>query len=197
MDSGLFDKDVFSTYEAAEICNSSFMSINRWIQSGALKAYKTPGGHRRIPKEDLIRFMKDNNIPIRMKDLVYKWKILVVDDDQQVLDSIVKNLRLFCSDFEVMSADSGYEAGILVSQFSPHVIILDIMMPQLDGFKVCESIKSNPETKDIIIIVLTGYSSKENEEKAYQCKADKVLFKPLQTKLLATEIRELIKLHQK
>ncbi|MCP4727221.1 MAG: response regulator [bacterium] len=191
------EKDVFSTFEAAEICNSSFMSINRWILSGELHAYKTPGGHRRIPKEDLVKFMRRNNIPIIEKHSEYKWKILVVDDDDQVRNSMVKNLWRFNNDFEVVSADNGYEAGIMVSQFSPDVIILDILMPILNGFKICESIKNNPDTQDTIIIVVTGYGTNENVKKAYKCKADKVLFKPVKSKDLVAEIRFLIKQYQK
>ncbi len=197
MCAALSEKDVFSTFEAAEICNSSFMSINRWILSGELKAYKTPGGHRRIPKEDLVKFMRRNNIPITEKECEYKWKILVVDDDDQVRNSMVKNLSRFHNDFEVRSADTGYEAGIMVSQFSPDVIILDIMMPLLDGFRVCESIKNNPDTQATIIIMITGYGTNENIEKAYKCKADKVLIKPVKSKTLVKEIRFLIKQFQK
>ncbi len=189
----LSDKNVFSTFEAAKICNSSIMSINRWIHAGELKSYRTPGGHHRIPKDDLISFLKRNNIPFSLNEFIHKWKILVVDDDELVLSSIVKNLRKFCPDFEVISANSGYEAGILVAQFSPHVIILDIMMPHMDGFKVCESIKSNPEKEDIIIVVITGYGNKENEEKAYNCGANKVFFKPIKSTKLVSEIRIMLK----
>jgi len=187
-------KDVFSTFQAAEYCDTSYMSIKRWIMSGKLKAYKTPGGHNRINKRDLINFMMKNNIPITEKvDIdIIRRKILIVDDDIQVREGIANYLRMNGQNYEVVTAEDGFEAGIIVNQFNPDLIILDLLMPKINGFKVCEKIKKNLLTKDIKILVLTGYANKKNVKKAYESGADKVLPKPLDMEKLLEEINLVI-----
>lgn len=185
-------KDVLSTFQAAEYCDTSYMSIKRWIMSGKLKAYKTPGGHNRINKRNLIDFMMKNNIPIPEKVDIIRRKILVVDDDTQVREGIANYLRMNGQNYDVATAEDGFEAGIIVNQFSPDLIILDLLMPKMDGFKVCEKIKRNLLTRDIKILVLTGYANKKNMKRAYESGADKVLQKPLDMEKLLEEINLVI-----
>ena len=185
-------KDVFSTFQAAEYCDTSYMSIKRWIMSGKLKAYKTPGGHNRIHKRNLIDFMMKNNIPIPEKVDIIRKKILVVDDDIQVREGIANYLRMNGQNYEVTTAEDGFEAGIIVNQFDPDLIILDLLMPKMDGFKVCEKIKRNLLTRDTKILVLTGYANKKNMKRAYESGADKVLQKPLDMEKLLEEINLVI-----
>lgn len=171
-------KGVLSTYQAAYYCNSSDSSIKRFIRSGKLKAYKTPGGHYRIVKNDLYEFMKKNNIPVLEKTELVRKKIIIVDDDEQVCESITKYLRSTDYNYDVLTAKNGFEAGSLVAQFIPDIIILDLVMPGMDGFDICRKIKRNPLTKNMKIVILTGYGSDENVKKAYDCGADMVLYKP-------------------
>ena len=185
-------KDVFSTFKAADYCNSSDSSIKRYINSGKLKAYKTPGGHYRILKDDLFSFMKENNIPIPEKTEIVRKKILVVDDDEQVREGMAKFLRLNSSNFDVYTAEDGFDAGTMIMQSVPDLIILDLMMPRMDGFSVCEKIRSNPLTKSLKLLVLTGYADEKNIKKAYECGADKVLEKPIEKEELLNEINSLI-----
>lgn len=185
-------KNVFSSFQAADYCNSSDSSIKRYINSGKLKAYKTPGGHYRILKNDLLSFMKESNIPIPEKMETVRRKILVVDDDEQIREGTAKYLRINSNNYDVVTAEDGFEAGFMITQFMPDIIILDLIMPRMDGFNVCEKIKKNPLTKNIKILVLTGYATDENVKKAYECGADKVLAKPLKREELLNEINFLI-----
>ncbi len=185
-------KDVFSTFKAADYCNSSDSSIKRFINSGKLKAYKTPGGHYRILKDDLLSFMKENYIPIPEKREIVRKKILVVDDDEQVREGMAKHLRLNGHNFDVTTAEDGFEAGILFTQFVPDLIVLYLMMPHTDGFNVCKKINSNPMIKNTKILVITGYANEKNVKKAYECGADKVLAKPIEKEELLNEINSLI-----
>ena len=185
-------KDVLTTVQAAKYCNTTQMTITRWIASGKIKAYKTPGGHNRIASKNLFEFMKENNMPIPDVSEAYRKKILIVDDDEEVRDGIAYFRRMSGSIFDVATAEDGYEAGIMVSQFKPDLIILDLVMPNMDGFKVCESIKRNPLTKNIILLVLTGFANRKNVKKAYDIGADKVLSKPVEMDELLDEINSLI-----
>jgi len=156
-------KGVLSTYQAADYCNSSDSSIKRFIKSGKLKAYKTPGGHYRIVKNDLYEFMKKNNIPLLEETELVRKKIIVVDDDKQMRESIAKYLRSTGYNYDILTAKDGFEAGSLVVQFIPDII---------------RKIKRNPLTKNMKIVILTGYGTDENVKKAYDCGADMVLCKP-------------------
>ncbi len=183
------DKNIYSTFQAAKICHVSFMSINKWIESGEIKSFKTPGGHRRILRKDLLAFIKKHNFPLyNLPDV--PLKILIVDDEEEQIELIAELLWKYSNKFEIESAKDGFDAGTKVNQFSPDVIILDLIMPQLSGFEVCRSIKTNHVTKHIKIIVLTGYGSDENVEKALDCGADRVLFKPLTFEVLIKEFKK-------
>lgn len=184
-------KEVFSTFQAAKYCKTSYMSVKRWIFSGKLKAYRTPGGHFRIIKNDLLQFMKQNRIP-NFENVLVKKKILIVDDDAQARNSIADFLRIENQNYDVATAENGFEAGILVTQFKPDVIILDLIMPKLDGFKVCEMIKKNHTFQDIKVLVYTGYASEENIKRAYTCGADNVLAKPVEMEKLVEELEALL-----
>ena len=137
-------KNLFTTGEAADICDLSQQTIIRCFDAGRLKGFRIPGSKfRRIPYDSLVEFMKENNIPIRSIE-TGKKKILIVDDDPEILELMVD---VFVRDgrFDVKTASSGYEAGIMTESFSPDLIILDYMLPDINGNKVCEAIKSKPK----------------------------------------------------
>ncbi len=183
-------KNVLTSFQAAKICSVSFMSINRWIESGKLNSFRTPGGHRRIVQKDLVQFIKKHDFPLSTLADLPPLKILIVDDEKESRDLIAEMLHSHSGNFNIQSADDGFDAGIKIAQFMPDVIILDLMMPKVDGFKVCTRIKSDNQTKHIQVIVLTGYGSDDNTKKAIKCGADRVLFKPLQFDVLIKEIEK-------
>ncbi len=182
-------KEVLTTFEAADFCHTSYMSVKRWIWSGKLKAFKTPGGHFRIRRNDMIEFMRKNDIPVPEDEPMVRKRVLIVDDDEMVREGVANFLRMNSAELEVATAGDGYEAGLMVSQFRPDIILLDLMMPRMDGFSVCERLKKSPMTRDISIIVLTGFGNEENTRRAYACGADKVLVKPVEMEDLYEQIR--------
>ena len=185
---------IFTTSQAAELCNSCDTSIKRYIRDGKLQAFKTPGGHYRITEADMFNFMNHHNIPIPDAIERARKKILVVDDDKQVREAIARFLKITSDNFDVETADDGFEAGVLVTQFKPDLLILDLMMPRMDGFAVCEKIRSIPAVRDIMIVVLTGFATEENIHKAIDSGADIVLSKPLENEELLNCIEKLLEL---
>lgn len=189
---------VFTVNQVGEFLQVSPQTIVNWIEAGRLEAYKTPGGHRRIKKSDLEAFVKQHDMPVfglpsdpdeggnKMK------KILVVDDDQVIVATITAGLEEDPHDYEVISAADGFEAGIQVSHFKPDVLILDIMMPDIDGYEVCRKLKSLEETKHIKIIVLSGYLDEESYKKMREYGADLCFSKPLPLDKLKEEIARLL-----
>ena len=185
--------DILTVFKASKYCNVSSKTIINWIEAGHIKAYKTVGGHRRIKKIDLEDFMQKQGIPIPKEGhMEEKKRILVVDDDPIIVETIVQALEEDEHDYEVISASDGFEAGLQVSHFKPHLLILDIMMPDIKGFEVCKKIKSNEETKDTIIIVLSAYLDEEKFKKMKENGADVCFSKPLPLPQLKEEVARLM-----
>src|SRR5262245_21423299 len=184
------EKPVFTTFEAAKLCHVSPLSIINWVNAGKLPAFRTPGGHRRIRRDDLARFMRENGIPLPedLKDGSGRARVLVVDDEPSIRDVIAECLASRPSPYEVMTAADGFEAGRLVATFRPDVVLLDLRMPGLDGFQVCRTIKADPETSSTIVIALTGYHTSATEARYVECGAVRCLAKPIEPSGGATSI---------
>lgn len=181
--------EVFTVFKASQHCNVSPKTIINWIDAGHIKAYRTPGGHRRINRRDLEVFMTRQGMPIPSAVVEdNRKKILVVDDDPIIVESIVQALEEDEHDYEVISAADGFEAGLQVNHFKPHLILLDIMMPDIKGYEVCRKIKSAPDTCNTRIIVLSAYLDEEKFNKMKEFGADACFSKPLPLSQLKEEV---------
>jgi excisionase family DNA binding protein len=184
------EKAVFTTFEAAKLCHVSPLSIINWVNAGRLPAFRTPGGHRRIRREDLARFMRENGIPLpeELRDGSGRARVLVVDDEAGIRDVIAESLSRRATPYDVMTAADGFEAGRLVATFRPDVVLLDLRMPGLDGFQVCRTIKGDSETASTVVIAMTGYHTQETEARILECGALRCLCKPIEPSAIATVI---------
>ena len=186
-------KTVLTVFQAAKLCSVSPKSITNWIDSGHIKAFKTVGGHRRIKWSDLQNFMQRQAIPLpETTEGTSRRRILVVDDDPIIVETIVQALEEDQNDYEVASASNGFEAGLKVVEFKPHLIILDIMMPGIKGDQVCRQIKSNTDSKDIVILVLSAYLDEKRFKQMQANGADVCFSKPLQLPRLRQEVGRLL-----
>ncbi len=186
-------EDIFTVFKASKYCNVSAKTIINWIESGHIKAYKTVGGHRRIKKSDLEAFMERQGIPVPNEDQDEGLKrILVVDDDPIIVETIVQALEEDEHHYEVISASDGFEAGLQVNHFRPHLLILDIMMPDIKGYEVCKKIKGDEETRNTKIIVLSAYLDEEKFKKMKEYGADVCFSKPLPLPQLKEEVARLL-----
>jgi len=118
-----------------------------------------------------------------------KRKILVIEDDPDIIKSL--KVRLEASNFEVIAATSGKEGLKKAEEDEPELILLDIMLPDVSGFDVCESLKQNPETKDIFIIVVTAFGTPISESILRQKGIDDFIRKPYDSKDLLARIEVL------
>jgi two-component system OmpR family response regulator len=185
------DKQVFTTGEAAEICKVSQQTIIRCFDNGRLQGFRVPGSRfRRIPRNELLRFMKANDIPADLLE-TGKKRILVVDDDNQIvelfLDVLSRDER-----FEVKTASTGYDAGMLTESFRPHMVLLDYMLPDINGNLVCERIKSNPDLKDTRIIIVSGVVNQEEIDALTKSGCDGFMKKPFNIEKLIQRMAELL-----
>ncbi len=184
-------KTVFTTGEAADICKVSQQTIIRCFDSGRLKGFRVPGSRfRRIPREALIAFMKDNNIPTDALDSG-KRKILVVDDDPEIVELFVDVLARD-GRFEVKTASTGYSAGMLTQEFLPDLIILDYMLPDINGNVVCQTIRQNPNFEHMKIIIVSGVVNQDEINDLIKAGADDFVKKPFNIEKLVERIGELL-----
>ena len=171
-------KTVFTTGEAAKICKVSQQTIIRCFDSGQLKGFRVPGSRfRRIPRESLYRFMKENGIPTDALESGRR-RILVVDDDPAVVELITEVLNADAR-FETRVVNNGFGAGMQANEYHPDLIILDVMLPDINGREVCELIKKNPAMADIKVICISGLVEEDKVEELKLAGADDFLHKPL------------------
>jgi excisionase family DNA binding protein len=186
--------DNFTLYQASKYCGVSPKTISQWIDEGRIEAFRTVEGHRRIQRKDLFAFLRRQGIPIlhsTEKDPDVK-KILVIDDDKLIVETIVASLEEEPYPYEILSASDGFEAALQVNRFKPDLLILDIMMPDVNGHEVCKQIKENPETSGTKIIVLSAYLDDENHQKMRECGAEACFSKPLPLRSLKQEISRML-----
>jgi two-component system OmpR family response regulator len=183
----------FTTGDIARYCYVTQVGVLKWIKSGKLKAYSTPGGHYRILQRDFKHFLEHYEMPIDERFFTDSVKkILVVDDDSTEVEMIIQTLTQDNTNYRFASARDGYEAGLQIAAFQPDLVILDIKTPQPDGSEMCRQIKSHPSTQHISILGLTGITENGTAKRILTGGADAYLSKPLDPDLLKTEVRKLV-----
>jgi excisionase family DNA binding protein len=186
------DKQVFTTGEAAEVCKVSQQTIIRCFDSGRLQGFRVPGSRfRRIPRSELIRFMRANEIPADVLDGADKKRVLIVDDDPAIIellqDALGRDER-----FDVKTASTGYDAGLLTQSFKPHIVLLDYMLPDINGNVVCERIRANNELADARIIIVSGVVNQNEIDSLTRNGADDFIKKPFRIDELIERMTDLL-----
>jgi len=143
------------TSEVARFCHVSPEVVALWIRNGKLSAYSTPGGHYRIPVIEFVRFLEENGMPIpeRFHSFVRRC-ILVIDDEPSWIDFVREALE---ADFKVVGALNGIDGLVKIGVFRPELILLDALMPGLDGRDVVKILRENPEFRSLKILVATAF----------------------------------------
>jgi len=186
-------KTVFTTGEAAKICKVSQQTIIRCFDSGQLKGFRVPGSRfRRIPRKDLYAFMRENDIPTDALESG-KRKILVVDDDEELTELIVDHLERD-GRFEVRSVNNGFDAGMMVKEYSPDLIVLDIMLPDINGKEVCQRVRTDNTMDEVRIICISGMVDQDKVEDLRQAGANDFMQKPFEVDKLIERICQLLEI---
>jgi len=190
----LLDKQVFTTGEAAEVCRVSQQTIIRCFDAGRLGGFRVPGSRfRRIPRDELIKFMRDNDIPLEALTGARKKPIMIVDDDAQIVELFVDVLSRD-DRFEIKTAMTGYDAGIATEQFKPDLMILDYMLPDVNGNVVCQTVRKNADLADMKIIIVSGVVNQDEIHDLLQAGADEFVKKPFNIEKLVGRIHALLEM---
>lgn len=189
---------IFSALEVANICGVVNQTAINWIKNGYLKAFTTPGGQYRVYSEDLVEFLHSRGM--RMPDELQRildtqlevTSILIVDDDADLNNLVHQYLSRKYPDYEINQAFDGFEAGQMLAETKPGVIVLDINLPGVDGHKLARTVKqSNPVRKPIIVAV-SGMDDPEERQSILDDGADAFIAKPLELDKLYEKIEQLI-----
>ncbi len=164
--------------EVADLLMVSTASVRLWASNGVLPAQTTAGGHRRFLMRDIKTFANERGIAIE-EPTNSDNKVLIVDDDNQLVRYLSELLDGLPGIEAVETAVDGFDAGQKVERFKPDVVLLDIMMPGVNGFEVCTRLKANNETQDIRVIAMSGYTSQDNIDRMLTSGAEVCLAKPL------------------
>ena len=185
-------KEVFTTGEAAEVCKVSQQTIIRCFDAGRLGGFRVPGSRfRRIPRPELIKFMRANEIPLdKLEDTSVK-RILVVDDDEHIVELFTDVLERDRR-FEVRTASTGYDAGLLTREFKPDLMILDYMLPDVNGNVVVERARDDDSLKAMKIVIVSGVVNRAEIDDLLKAGADAFIKKPFNIDQLIEKIEGLL-----
>lgn len=180
----------FTTFDISRILGVYPTTVANWVDKGSLKAFVTPGGHRRIEARTLSKFLKHHKMPVppELEKILAKGrtKVLIVEDNIKVLSSIKDCLKRKKGKYEIGIAMDGFEAGRAVSDFKPDVVVLDIRLPGIDGFRVCQLIRESDRNTGII--AMSGFHSDETKKRILAAGANAYLKKPFHMDQLIREI---------
>mgnify|MGYP002725747673 CR=1 FL=1 len=187
-------RDTFTTAQAARLLGVSVATVVNWIDDGKLKAHKTPGGHRRIQREDLIAFAHHYEMPLDGEELGSssgKKRVLVVDDDPAIVTLFADVLEIE-GGYDVQTARSGFAAGLAVARWRPALILLDVHMPGLAGLEVLERVRDADASADIPVILCPAYYAKLEPPPDTRATVAAVLPTPLPVDPLLAAVKSLL-----
>lgn len=190
-------KKVFSAHEVANFCDVVNQTAINWIRQGHLEAYTTPGGQYRVYADVLAKFMQSQGmrLPSEVREILAEQarieEVLVVDDDQELNDLIKQFLDKRYPEFKVNQAFDGYDAGRAITEFKPDVVLLDINLPGVDGYKLCRHIKADENLSRPIVIAISGVTEGDTRQRAEEAGADAFVAKPLDLESLPGLIEQL------
>jgi len=181
-------KDFLTTGDIARMCDIPYFAALYWVKEGKIKSQRTPGGHYRIKRTDFVAFLDEYNYPVPPKLRVFRKKrILIVDDEPE---KIKRMLALSNGVYETCYAKNGFFAAWEIMEFSPDIVILDTNLMDANCIEVIKSIKTNPETRTIRILIKTN--DKENMIGFLQAGADDCLQKSSNVKELQKRVLSLL-----
>ncbi len=178
-----------TTGRIAKHCRVNYRTVLRWIKAGRLAAHQLPGGDHRVEIDDFLNFLRTNDLPIPLEFMQQTKRVLIVDDDPGMANSIGRVLRR--AGYETLHAPNGFQAGAMLSSFAPQVVTLDLQMPGVDGRDVLRFIREHARYKHLKVLVVSGQTLHEIQD-AINAGADRGIQKPFDNQTLLTHLKQLM-----
>src|SRR5437870_4679722 len=176
-----------TTGEVADALQVTIPTVKRWIRDGHIAAYRTAGGHYRVAEDECTRFLSQLQTPAATD---VTPRVLIVDDNDGLRSTLVDAFST--KGYRTESAKDGYEGLIKVGTFRPHLLVLDLRMPGMDGFQVCRKVKDDAETHNTKILAITGFAEGNARARILEAGADAFVEKPFQLAVLQAEAARLL-----
>ena len=186
-------KKFFSTTEIAELLEVNRYTVSLWVDRGSMKALVTPGGHKKVPREEVARFIQSRGgtLPPELCE-EQRRKILVVDDEPGVSRVISDLIQINFPNIDVEEFNNPVNALLSMGKTPPDMILLDIVMPGMDGVSVCRRIRENEALSSMRIIAMSGRADNDLVRQVEKAGADDFFYKTDQTHILIRKISELL-----
>ena len=188
-------KPALTTGDVARYCSVSLSTVFRWVREGILDAYTTPGGHHRILVGEFRAFLERNSMPIDeffFAGTREKKHVLIVDNDPHFVKHLTQALNDYHAQLEIASAGDDFEAGMLITSFRPHLVILNPMMPCISGFQICERLRTHQDTANMKILAVTGFDDSKSRERVLASGIDDYVEMPLDAEEFARKVTQLL-----
>jgi excisionase family DNA binding protein len=177
------EKRFLTPNEVASLLMVSPITVRQWAQKGLLEAQTTAGGHRRFSRAVVEAFARERGVHLPETH----QRLLIVDDNRELNGYLAALFEAEVPGLEIYSAHDGFEAGRWVQAHKPTVVLLDVMMPGMDGIEVCRSLKGDPDTAHVRVVAMTGYHTPEIEKKILAAGAQVLLKKPFASEQVLRE----------
>jgi excisionase family DNA binding protein len=185
-------RSYFTTFEISQLCEVNPTTVQNWVKERKLKAFVTPGGHRRIKREDLLNFLAEFRMPIPPEVAPKMPLVMIVDDERDIREMLVELMTESEARIEVASAENGVEALLKIGERAPDLLILDIRMPGMNGIEVCRQLKSSPRNQRIKIAAISGDTSSSTQQQILDAGVDLFFTKPLNILEFRNKVLKLI-----
>lgn len=156
--------EFLSTRAAAARLGVALSTVQAWVETGVLPAWKTAGGHRRIPAEAVAAISQRQRAVLEKAPDRQRFKVLVVEDDAVTRAMYARQFAEWNLPISLLMAEDGFEGLLLIGRHSPDLIITDLAMPEMDGFRMIRRLKTHAAAIRGAIIVVTGLSAEEIAE---------------------------------
>ncbi len=163
----------------------------RWVKARFLRSFQTGGGQQRILPGDLRVFMASRGMPIPTELLQGAVRIAIVDDMEPVRRALRQSVAALIPGAVIFEAADGFEAGVLIGAHRPHVVLLDLVMPGLNGVEVCRRLRADESLAEVQVVGVTGRRDPALRAELMSLGVHRILDKPVSSGMLAETFGEL------
>ncbi len=151
-------KSILTTWEAGRYCGVSPYTVRHWVQTGKLRAYTTPGGHRRIRRQDMDAFLLAHGMPLPAEFREGARRVLLLVEEGS---GLAKDMEGWSEALDVRVAASAFDAGLALGTFDPHLFMVDLDASAWDGLEVCRRVHATPSTAHVLLAGISKEASVE------------------------------------
>lgn len=153
----------YTSREAAKVLGVSVTTIQLWVESGVLPAWKTAGGHRRIPSEAIDAMLAGQQSTVAKDPVTHAHGVLIVEDEPVQRELYKMKFAEWNLPVNLYLAQDGFEGLVMAGKYAPDLIIADLSMPGMDGFEMIRKLAQSEEIRIPAVVVVTGLNAQEIE----------------------------------